>query len=169
MRKVRPPRRSERYPSLVRVDTINGTAADEVTAGTRYEDMPCAFPTERLALGGDDPTVRAIEWLTPFGKGSRVAITGPARAGKTEALSRIAAALAAQAGGGAEGSHAAPGEGTIDPDAASSEGAESYRAASGDGAQAADGASGRPYYCGTGPCRLRRVVLVRPGRAGEDA
>jgi transcription termination factor Rho len=94
---VRPPRRSERYPSLIRVDTINGTPADEVTAGTRYEDMPCAFPNERLALGGEDPTVRAIEWLTPFGKGSRVAITGPARSGKTQALRRIAAALQAQA------------------------------------------------------------------------
>jgi transcription termination factor Rho len=100
---VRPPRRSERYPSLVRVDTINGTPADEVTAGTRYEDMPCALPAERLALGGDDPTVHAIEWLTPFGKGSRVAITGPARAGKTQALRRIAAALAAQAGDGEGG------------------------------------------------------------------
>jgi transcription termination factor Rho len=97
---VRPPRRSERYPSLVRVDTINGTPADEVAAGTRYEDMACAFPSDRLALGGEDPTVRAVEWLTPFGKGSRVAITGPARAGKTEALRRIAAALAAQAGEG---------------------------------------------------------------------
>src|SRR5204862_1129703 len=101
---VRPPRRSERYPSLVRVDTINGTPADEVTAGTRYEDMPCVFPTERLALGGEDPTVRAIEWLTPFGKGSRVAIIGPARSGKSEALRRIAAALAGPAGQAAEGS-----------------------------------------------------------------
>src|SRR3954470_12376699 len=106
---VRPPRRSERYPSLVRVDTINGTPADEVTAGTRYEDMPCVFPTERLALGGEDPTVRAIEWLTPFGKGSRVAIIGPARSGKSEALRRIAAALAGPAGQAAEGSDAASG------------------------------------------------------------
>jgi len=100
---VRPPRRSERYPSLVRVDTINGSPADEVTAGTRYEEMPCAFPAERLALGGEDPTVRAIEWLTPFGKGSRVAVTGPARSGKTEALRRVAAALEAQAGEGDDG------------------------------------------------------------------
>jgi transcription termination factor Rho len=100
---VRPPRRSERYPSLVRVDTINGSPADEVTAGTRYEEMPCAFPAERLALGGEDPTVRAIEWLTPFGKGSRVAVTGPARSGKTEALRRVAAALEAQEGEGDDG------------------------------------------------------------------
>ncbi len=91
---VRRPRRSERYPSLVRIDTINGTPADEVAEGTRYEDLPAAFPAERLALGSEDLTVRAIEWLTPFGKGSRVAIVGGARAGKTEALLRLAAALA---------------------------------------------------------------------------
>jgi len=95
---VRPPRRSERYPSLVRIDTINGTPADEVAAGTRYEDLPCTFATERLALGTEDPTVRAIEWLTPFGKGSRVTIVGATRSGKTEALRRLAAALAAQDG-----------------------------------------------------------------------
>jgi transcription termination factor Rho len=94
---VRRPRRSERYPSLVRVDTINGTPADEVAEGTRYEDLPAAFPSERMALGSEDPTVRAIEWLTPFGKGSRVAVTGGPRAGKTEALLRLAAALAAGA------------------------------------------------------------------------
>ena len=95
---VRPPRRSERYPSLVRVDTINGVSADQVAAGTPYEELPAAFPQERLVLGGEDPTVKAIEWLTPFGRGSRVTIVGPARAGKTEALRRIAAALAGQDG-----------------------------------------------------------------------
>ena len=69
---MRPPRRSERFPSLVRVDTINGKPADEVSEGTRFDDLPVAFPAERLELGSDDPTVKAIEWLTPFGKGSRV-------------------------------------------------------------------------------------------------
>jgi len=91
---IRPPRRSERYASLVRVDTINGAPADEVAEGTRFDELSAAFPAERLALGSEDPTVKAIEWLTPFGKGSRVLIVGPARAGKTEALRRIARALA---------------------------------------------------------------------------
>ena len=95
---MRPPRRSERFPSLVRVDTINGKPADEVSEGTRFEDLPVIFPAERLALGTEDPTVKAIEWLTPFGKGSRVTIVGPARSGKTEALRRITAALAEQGG-----------------------------------------------------------------------
>ena len=95
---MRRPRRSERYPSLIRVDTINGRPADEVAEGTRYDDLPAAFPSERIELGGDDPTLKAIEWLTPFGKGSRVTIAGPARAGKTEALRRLAGALAEREG-----------------------------------------------------------------------
>jgi len=95
---VRAPRRSERFPSLVRVDTINGRPADEVAEGTRFEDLPAAFPSDRFELGSDDPTVKAIEWLTPFGKGSRVTIAGPARAGKSEALRRLAAALAGREG-----------------------------------------------------------------------
>jgi transcription termination factor Rho len=95
---LRPPRRSERFPSLVRVDTINGRPADEVAEGTRFEDLPVAFPSERFELGSEDPTVKAIEWLTPFGKGSRVVIAGPARAGKTEALRRLAEALGALEG-----------------------------------------------------------------------
>ena len=95
---MRPPRRSERFPSLVRVDTINGKPADEVSEGTRFDDLPVAFPAERLELGSEDPTVKAIEWLTPFGKGSRVTVVGAARAGKSEALRRIAAALAEKGG-----------------------------------------------------------------------
>jgi transcription termination factor Rho len=90
---LRAPRRSERFPSLVRVDTINGRPADEVAEGTRFEDLPVAFPAERFELGSEDPTVKAIEWLTPFGRGSRVVLAGPARAGKSEALRRLAEAL----------------------------------------------------------------------------
>ena len=87
---VRKPRRSERYPSLVRVDTINGAPAEEVAEGTPYDELPCTFPSVRLELGSDDPTLKAIEWLTPIGRGSRVVITGGALAGKTETLRRLA-------------------------------------------------------------------------------
>jgi len=90
----RAPRRSERFASLVRIDTINGRPASEIAEGARFDDLPAAFPSERFKLGLDDPTVKAIEWLTPFGKGSRVAIVGPSRSGKTEALRRLAGALA---------------------------------------------------------------------------
>jgi transcription termination factor Rho len=91
---VRRPRRSERYPSLVRVDTINGTPAEEVAEGTPYDELPSEFPSQRLSLDSEDPTLKAIDSLTPIGRGSRVTIVGGARAGKSETLRRIAGALA---------------------------------------------------------------------------
>src|SRR3954468_20574785 len=100
---MRAPRRSERFPSLIRVDTINGRPAEEVAEGTRFDDLAVAWPSERIELGSADPTVKAIEWLTPFGKGSRVVIVGPPRSGKTEALRRLGQALA-----GAEGLEVSP-------------------------------------------------------------
>jgi transcription termination factor Rho len=95
---VRMPRNSERYPSLARVDTINGASAESVAEGTRYEDLPVAYPAERLELDAEDPTLGAIEWLTPIGRGSRVLIVGASRAGKTEALRRLLGALSAREG-----------------------------------------------------------------------
>jgi transcription termination factor Rho len=89
----RAPRRSERFASLIRIETINGRPASELADSVRYDELPAAFPSDRIKLGSEDPTVKAIEFLTPFGKGSRVTIVGLARAGKTEALKRIAAAL----------------------------------------------------------------------------
>ncbi len=94
----RAPRPSERYPSLARVDTINGVAAESVAEGTRYEDLAVAPPTERLELDPQDVTLSAIEWLTPIGRGSRVAIVGAARAGKSETLQRLLGALAGREG-----------------------------------------------------------------------
>jgi transcription termination factor Rho len=93
---VRTPRRSERYPSLVRIDTINGDSADAVSAGARYEDLPVDYPGERFALEASDPTLQAIEWLTPFGRGSRVVIVGAARAGKSETLRALLYAISAR-------------------------------------------------------------------------
>jgi transcription termination factor Rho len=106
---VRTPRRSERYPSLVRIDTINGSSADAVSEGAHYEDLPVAYPSERIALNAGDPTLDAIEWLTPLGRGSRAVIVGPPRAGKTETLRRLLGAVtAAGAGDGPETADTAP-------------------------------------------------------------
>ncbi|WP_210493593.1 Rho termination factor N-terminal domain-containing protein [Patulibacter sp. SYSU D01012] len=90
---TRSPRRSERYPSLVRVETINGRAADETSTGTRFEELAAVRPTELLAIESEDPTVAAIAYLTPLGRGSRAVVVGPHAAGKTEALRRLAVAL----------------------------------------------------------------------------
>ncbi|HEV2752494.1 MAG TPA: transcription termination factor Rho, partial [Solirubrobacteraceae bacterium] len=93
---LRPARRSERHPSLVRVQSINGRDADEVAEGTPFEELPAAFPAQAFALGEDDPTLRAIAVLAPLGRGSRAVIAGPARAGKSETLRRLAGALHGQ-------------------------------------------------------------------------
>jgi transcription termination factor Rho len=90
---VRTPRRSERYPSLVRIDTINGASADAVSEGARYEDLPVSWPSERLALDSKDPTLEAIEWLTPLGRGSRALIVGSRHSGKTDTLRRLLEAV----------------------------------------------------------------------------
>jgi transcription termination factor Rho len=91
---VRTPRRSERYSSLVRIDTINGESADSVSEGTRYDELAVSYPSERLAFDSEDPTLKAIEWLTPLGRGSRAVIAGGARSGKSETLRGILGALA---------------------------------------------------------------------------
>jgi transcription termination factor Rho len=90
---VRTPRRSERYPSMVRIDTINGASADAVSDGSRYEDLPVAYPSELLALGGGDEILEAIERQTPLGKGSRAVIVGAPLSGKSETLRHLARAL----------------------------------------------------------------------------
>jgi len=92
----RAPRRSERFASVIRIETINGRPAAELADSVRFDDLPAAFPDERLKIGSDDPTLKAIEWLTPFGKGSRVTLVGGPQAGKTEALRRLVAVFAAQ-------------------------------------------------------------------------
>ena len=87
---VRPARRSERHPSLVRIDTINGVAAEQAVVGTRIDEIDVDFPTDAFALDGDP----ALAALPPFGRGSRVLIVGPSRSGRSALLGRIAGLLA---------------------------------------------------------------------------
>jgi transcription termination factor Rho len=84
---VRPPRRSERYPSLVRIDSVNGQLPEPPTERPRFEELTAVFATEKLASpDGLDSA--------PFGKGSRVAIAGPPGSGATSLLRRIVSELA---------------------------------------------------------------------------
>lgn len=90
---TRPPRNSERYASLIRVESINGSSADEVAPAPKPEGQAAVRPTELFAIESDDPTVAAIAWLTPLGRGSRAVIAGPHASGKSEALRRLGVAL----------------------------------------------------------------------------
>jgi transcription termination factor Rho len=89
----RAPRRSERFASLVRVDTVNGRPATELADSARFEDLPVAFPDRRLELPSGDSALEVIERAAPIGRGSRVSIVGPPAAGKSELLRRLATAL----------------------------------------------------------------------------
>ncbi|MCX6387121.1 MAG: Rho termination factor N-terminal domain-containing protein [Solirubrobacterales bacterium] len=93
---VRSPRRSERHPSLVRIETINGASADSVapTPPTREKPQPLSLPRERFALGGD-ATLAEIDRVAPIGRGSRVVFCGGPHSGKSTAIRSLAAALRA--------------------------------------------------------------------------
>src|SRR4051794_27117742 len=85
---VRPPRRNERHPSLVRVDKVNG-AEPEPDAGDRkrFDDLTPVFASQRL------PAPDGLD-SAPYGRGSRVAVGGPPGAGTTTLLRRIVLSLA---------------------------------------------------------------------------
>lgn len=93
---VRPPRRSERHPSLVRIEKINGKSADEVApappAKGKSQPQPVTLPTERFQLGADK-TLAEIDKVAPIGKGSRVVFHGGPHSGKSTAARALAAAL----------------------------------------------------------------------------
>jgi transcription termination factor Rho len=83
---VRPPRRNERHPSLVRVETVNSAPAEPPEKRPQFSDLTPVFPSERL------PAPAALD-AAPIGKGSRVAIGGPPGAGATRLLREITDAL----------------------------------------------------------------------------
>jgi transcription termination factor Rho len=84
---VRPPRRNERHPSLVRVETVNGAAAEPPEERPLFSELTAVFPTRKLEAPKELKDA-------PFGRGSRVAIAGPPGAGATALLREIVATLA---------------------------------------------------------------------------
>ncbi len=84
---VRPPRRNERHPSLVRVETVNGAEAEPPEQRPWFGDLTPVFPSERLAAP-------AAFDAAPFGKGSRVAVAGPPGAGATTLLMEVVRTVA---------------------------------------------------------------------------
>jgi transcription termination factor Rho len=86
---VRPPRRNERHPSLVRVETVNGADAEPPEQRPWFAELIPVLPSERLGAPAALQTV-------PFGKGSRVALSGPPGAGASTLLREVAKALSEQ-------------------------------------------------------------------------
>jgi len=84
---VRPPRRNERHPSLVRVEKVNGADAEPPEQRPHFDELTPVFPSARLEAPG------AFE-DAPFGKGLRVAVAGPPGAGATALLREVVATLA---------------------------------------------------------------------------
>jgi transcription termination factor Rho len=83
---VRPPRRNERHPSLVRVETVNGADAEPPEERPLFTELTPVYPSVRLEAP------KAMKDV-PFGKGSRVAIAGPPGAGATTLLRELATEL----------------------------------------------------------------------------
>jgi len=93
---VRPPKDTEKYPALQRVDAVNGNAPDASRGRPKFADLTPVYPDERLRMehGKDFITARTIDLVAPIGKGQRGLIVSPPKAGKTTVLKDIANAIA---------------------------------------------------------------------------
>src|SRR6266850_969804 len=89
---IRPPKESERYFALLRVEAINGEDPDKITEVTNFEDLTPLHPEGRLILEADpkELNMRIVDLVTPIGKGQRMLIVAPPRTGKTVLLQKIA-------------------------------------------------------------------------------
>ena len=94
---VRPPKDSERYFALLRVEMINYEDPEECKKKINFDDLTPLFPNKRLNLEYDlkDVSTRIINLATPIGKGQRGLIVAPPRTGKTVLLKNIANAISA--------------------------------------------------------------------------
>jgi transcription termination factor Rho len=92
---IRPPKDSEKYYGLLRVESINGYDPEESKDRPRFETLTPIFPEERFDLETDRYTfaTRMINLVAPIGKGQRGLIVSPPKAGKTTILKQIANAI----------------------------------------------------------------------------
>ncbi len=93
---VRPPKNSERYWSLLRVQTINGLPPDEVGQRPDFEQLTPVYPDERMRLDANSPGSiegRLMDIVTPIGRGQRGLIVSAPKAGKTTVIKQIANSL----------------------------------------------------------------------------
>ncbi|MEY3361384.1 MAG: hypothetical protein RL531_1103 [Actinomycetota bacterium] len=90
---TRPAASNEKYPALLRVDTVSGMTPDEARLRPRFEDLTPLFPDEKLRLelteNPREMTGRIVDLLSPIGKGQRGLIVSPPKAGKTTILKQL--------------------------------------------------------------------------------
>lgn len=90
----RPPKETERYFGLLRVDKINGENAEELTTKGRpwFDDLVPIYPDKQIKLetGPEPLSTRIIDLVAPIGRGQRGLIVSPPKAGKTWLLKEIA-------------------------------------------------------------------------------
>ncbi|HZS34673.1 MAG TPA: transcription termination factor Rho [Methylomirabilota bacterium] len=93
---VRPPKDSERYFALLKVEAINYESPEQAKDKILFDNLTPLYPMERIRLEHDaeDLSTRVMDLLTPIGKGQRGLIVAAPRTGKTMLLQAIANAIA---------------------------------------------------------------------------
>lgn len=93
---VRPPKDSERYFALLKIEAINYQEPEVAKHKIYFDNLTPLYPDERLTLETtpEEMTGRIMDLLCPIGKGQRGLITSPPKAGKTIILQQIANAIA---------------------------------------------------------------------------
>ena len=97
MGQVRPPKDSEKYYGLVRVEGVNGMDADVARNRPSFDNLTPIFPDVQLKLEttADNLSTRLMDLLSPVGRGQRGLIVSPPKAGKTTLLKHIAQGITA--------------------------------------------------------------------------
>jgi transcription termination factor Rho len=92
---ARPPKDTERYYGLLKVEMVNGIPADESTRRLWFDDLTPIYPKKQIVLSsGKTPlSTRIIDLVAPIGFGQRGMIVSPPKAGKTTILKEIAAGI----------------------------------------------------------------------------
>jgi len=94
---VRPPKETEKYRSLLRVEAVNGMDPEIAKRRPHFRQRTPIFPTRRFNLISDPTnyTQRLLELVAPIGFGQRGLIVSPPKAGKTSVLKQIANGISA--------------------------------------------------------------------------